>query len=47
MGARQSIEYKKNDEIDKILKKEKSYQRKELKVLLLGETSNCLSVCVY
>lgn len=36
MGVRQSIEYKKNHEIEKSLKKEEIHLRKELKVLLLG-----------
>ncbi|KAI9349984.1 guanine nucleotide binding protein, alpha subunit [Pilaira anomala] len=36
MGVRQSNEYKKNHEIDKMIKKEKNIQKKELKVLLLG-----------
>lgn len=36
MGARQSAEHKRNNEIDKFIKKEKNFQRKELKVLLLG-----------
>lgn len=36
MGARQSLEHKKNNEIEKMIKKEEKHLKQELKVLLLG-----------